>query len=89
LRKLSFEVENILKAHDGAIYVNNELNTLKTDIKININREKARTLGVFTADIDKTIRLAVAGLNLGNYTNPDGDDYSIVINAPKNKNANF
>jgi multidrug efflux pump subunit AcrB len=63
------------------------LNTLKTDIKININREKARTLGIFTADIDRTIRLAVAGFNMGNYTNSEGDDYNIVINAPKDKFA--
>jgi multidrug efflux pump subunit AcrB len=87
LRKLSFEVENLLKANDGTIYVNNELNTLKTDIKININREKARTLGIFTSDIDKTIRLAVAGFNMGNYTNSDGDDYNIIVNAPKDKFA--
>ena len=87
LRKLSYEVENLLEASDGAIYVNNELKTLKTDIKININREKARTLGIFTSDIDKTIRLAVAGINMGNYTNSDGDDYNIVVNAPKDKFA--
>lgn len=87
LRKLSFEVESILRASKGAIYVNNELNTLKTDLKININREKARTLGVFTADIDKTIRLAVAGLNLGKFTNDEGDDYNIVVTAPRDKYA--
>jgi len=89
LRKLSFEVENILRSSQGAIYVNNELNTLKTDIKININKEKARTLGVFTADIDKTIRLAVAGFNMGTYTNDNGDDFSIVVNAPKGKFADL
>lgn len=83
LRNLSFQVEKILRANDGAIYVNNELNTLKTDIKVNINKEKARTLGIFTADIDKTVRLAVAGFNVGNYTDAEGDDYNIVINAPK------
>ncbi len=87
LRRLSFNVENLLKANSGAIYVNNELNTLKTDIKININREKARTLGIFTSDIDKTIRLAVAGFTIGNYSNADGDDYKIVVNAPKEKFA--
>ncbi len=87
LRKLSFEVENILRASRGAIYVNNELNTLKNDLKISINREKARTLGVFTADIDKTIRLAVAGLNLGKYTNDEGDDYNLVVTAPRDKYA--
>jgi multidrug efflux pump subunit AcrB len=89
LRKLSFEVENILRSSKGAIYINNELNTLKTDIRININKEKARTLGVFTADIDKTIRLAVAGFNMGTYTNDNGDDFSIVINAPKGKFADL
>jgi len=83
LRALSFRVEHILKSNPGAIYVNNELNTLKTDIKVNINREKARTFGVLTADIDRTVRLAVAGIQMGTYTDDNGDDYDIIINAPK------
>lgn len=85
LRKLSFEVEQLLKSHPGALYVNNELNTLKTDVKVSIHKEKARTLGILTADVDKTIRLAVAGLNMGTYTNQDGDDYDITITAPREK----
>jgi multidrug efflux pump subunit AcrB len=89
LRQLSFEVEKILKSNSGAIYINNELNTLKTDIKINIQREKARTLGVFTSDIDKSVRLAVSGLKMGTYTDSDGDDYDIVVNAPKGKTASL
>lgn len=87
LRKLSFAVEAILKSHEGTLYVNNELNTRKTDIKINIHREKARTLGIFTADIDKTVRLAIAGLGIGKYINNDGDEYNIVLNAPRHKFA--
>lgn len=87
LRKLSFDVEKIVRNHPGAIYVNNELNTLKTDIKININRDKARTFGILTADIDRTIRLAVAGIVLGKYNDDKGDDYDIVINTPKDKFA--
>lgn len=87
LRRLSFEVQQIIKLNPGAIYVNNELNTLKTDIKVNINREKARTLGIFTADIDKTVRLAVAGLQVGTYTDTEGDEYEIFVNSPKNKFA--
>jgi len=89
LRQLSFEVEKILKSNSGAIYINNELNTLKTDIKINIQREKARTLGVFTSDIDKSVRLAVSGLKMGTYTDSDGDDYEMVVNAPKGKTASL
>ncbi|WP_291138934.1 efflux RND transporter permease subunit [Flavobacterium sp. UBA7663] len=87
LRKLSFDVEKIVKSNSGAIYVNNDLNTLKTDIKVNINREKARTLGVFTSDIDKTIRLAVAGISIGTYTDEEGDDFEIVVNTPKGDKA--
>ena len=85
LRRLSFEVENLLRANAGTIYVNNELNTLKTDLKIKINREKARTLGVFTGEIDKTIRLAVAGLNIGKFTNAEGDEYDLVVTVARDK----
>jgi multidrug efflux pump subunit AcrB len=87
LRQLSFQVESILKANTGAIYVNNELNTLKTDVKIYINREKARTLGVMTSDIDRTLRMAVAGLSMGTYTDDTGEDYAIVVTAPKERYA--
>ena len=87
LRRLSFEVEKIIKSNPGAIYVNNELNTLKTDIKINIDKAKARTLGVFTADIDKTVRLAVAGLEMGTFNDAEGDEYRIVVNAPRDEIA--
>ncbi|WP_027000322.1 efflux RND transporter permease subunit [Eisenibacter elegans] len=87
LRNLSFEVEKILRTHTGSLYVNNELNTLKTDIKINLNREKARTLGVFSAEVDKTIRLAVAGLQMGTYTDQEGEEYNITVNGPKDKFA--
>lgn len=89
LRKFSFKVEKLLSKHPGAIYVDNELNTLKTDIKININKEKARTLGVFTSDIDRTVRMAVAGLTLGSYSDDDGDDYNIIITLPKEGRTNL
>ena len=87
LRKLSFDVEKIIKSNSGTIYVNNELNSLKTDIKVNINKEKARTLGVLTADIDKTVRLAIAGFQVGSYSDEKGDDYDIVVNVPRDKVA--
>ncbi len=89
LRRLSFEVEQLLKNHSGTLYVNNELNTLKTDVKVSIHKEKARTLGVFTADIDRTIRLAVAGLNMGTYTNEEGAEFNIMVTAPREKWASI
>jgi multidrug efflux pump subunit AcrB len=87
LRRLAASVEQIVKQSRGAIYVNNELNVLKTDLRVDINREKARTLGILTADIDRTVRLAVAGLQIGAYSDESGDDYPILVSAPKEKVA--
>jgi len=89
LRKLSFDVEQIIKSNPGTIYINNDLNTLKTDIKVKINKEKARTLGVLTADIAKTIRLAIAGYQIGTYSDAESEDYDVVVNVPKGKVTNL
>lgn len=87
LRTYAARAEQLLKTIPGAIYVNNEVGVLKSDIKVRINTDKARTLGILTADIDKTIRLAIAGVETGKYTDPEGEDYAIVVNAPKDKFA--
>jgi multidrug efflux pump subunit AcrB len=85
LRRLSFDVERIIQSSPGTIYIDNELNTLKTDIKVNINKEKARTLGVLTADVAKTVRLAIAGFQVGTYSDDESNDYKVVINVPRGK----
>jgi multidrug efflux pump subunit AcrB len=87
LRLLAAKTEGLLKTIPGAIYVNNEVGVLKSDIKLNINTEKSRALGIQTADIDKTVRLSVAGVEAGKFTNDDGDDFPIIVNAPKEKFA--
>jgi multidrug efflux pump subunit AcrB len=87
LRTLAGKADAILKSIDGAIYVKNDVDLLKSDLRIKINTEKSRSLGILTADIDKTVRLAVSGIELGQYTNEKGDDYDIVVNAPKDKFA--
>lgn len=89
LRELSFKVEELLKKHPGTFYVNNELNTYKSDVKIKINKQKARTLGVLTSDVDRVIRMAVAGLTVGDYIDDRGDSRSVVITLPRDKFSNL
>lgn len=89
LRELSFAIEQIIRSSPGTLYVNNDLNLLKTDLKVNINKEKARTLGLLTADIDKTVRMAIAGLQVGTYTDEAGDDYKIVVDLGRNRVPNL
>ncbi|MFW0716390.1 efflux RND transporter permease subunit [Pedobacter sp. N23S346] len=89
LRKLSFKVEALLRKHPGTFFINNELNTDKSDVKIKIDKEKARTLGVMTSDIDKVIRMAVAGLNVGDYIDDRGDSRNVVLTLPREKFSNL
>jgi multidrug efflux pump subunit AcrB len=87
LRVVASRAEKLLKSIPGAIYVKNEVDVLKSDIKLAINTQKSRTLGIQTADIDRTVRLSIAGLEVGKYTDEDGDDFAIMVNAPKEEYA--
>jgi len=89
LKMLAARTEQLLRTTPGAIYVRNDVDVLKSDIKLNINTDKSRILGIQTADIDKTVRLSIAGLNVGKYTNDDGDDYDIMLDAPKEQFASL
>jgi multidrug efflux pump subunit AcrB len=85
LRSLAFRVEDLLKKTGGTMYVNNELTTLKTDIDVKVNKEKAGILGVPVNEIDRTVRMAVAGLDIGKFRkdNDKGDDYNINVCLPR------
>jgi multidrug efflux pump subunit AcrB len=82
LRKTAFEVEKIVNETEGAIYTSNPLRTLPTDLRIVINKDKAGMLGIPTSDIDRTIRLGIAGINVGKYREDDGDEFNINITVP-------
>ena len=85
LRSLASRVEQLLKNTRGSLYVNNPVRNNKTDIRVEINRQKALSLGVSTVSIDRTVRMAVSGIDLGTYTDPetDDDDYLIRLSVPR------
>jgi multidrug efflux pump subunit AcrB len=73
----------MLKATEGAIYVNNPVKNLKSDIKVEINKEKASQLGIPTVNIDRIVRLAVTGLDIGKMPSDDDDEWSILVGTGK------
>jgi multidrug efflux pump subunit AcrB len=87
LRMMASRVQLILDSIPGTIYIKNEVDVLKSDLRVKINTVKARTLGIQTADIDRTIRMAISGIELSKYTNEQGDDYTIVLNTPREQHA--
>lgn len=87
LRSIAAQVERLLQQTEGTIYVNNPVSNLKSDIRVVINQEKARMTGLNTVDIDRTVRLAVAGLDMGKFTDSEGEDFNIHVTTPKKERA--
>ncbi len=83
LRSLSMKVESMLNGTPGTLYVTNPVKNLKSDIRVSINREKASMLGIPTVNIDRAVRMAVAGLEMGKLTDENGNDYTIVLTSPR------
>jgi multidrug efflux pump subunit AcrB len=79
LRNLAARVEQTLEQTEGTLYITNPVTHLKSDIKVDINKEKAQMLGIPTVTIDRTVRLAVAGLNVGKFSDENGDDVEILL----------
>ncbi len=91
LRDLASKTENILLQTKGTEYVSNPVTNNKTDLKVNVNREKALALGVPTVAIDRTIRLALAGFDVATYSDPstDDNDYKIRVSLPRDGYADL
>jgi len=85
LKRYSVLIENIFLSHDGTTYVKNPLSQSLTDIRININTGKAGIFGIPAAEIDRTVRLSLAGIVAGKYRNAEGSEYSINVRMPVDK----
>jgi multidrug efflux pump subunit AcrB len=82
LRSLAFRMEALLLGSEGTIYVNNPLKSQPTDLRVLVNHEKAGLLGVPVADIDRSVRLGIAGLDVGTYREADGEEYPLHLSLP-------
>ncbi len=89
LRKISLDVENIFNNTIGTVNINNPLSTTKTDLYVNINKEKAAIYGVPIFEIDRTVRAAINGLTVSTYRDNTGKEYNIILRAPKINSEDF
>ena len=79
LRALAGRVERVLEATPGARYVDNPVRLRRTDLRVAIDRAKAGLLGIPTVEIDRTLRLGVAGIEAGVLREEDGDARAVVV----------
>ncbi len=82
LGSLAAEVEQVMLDTTGTRDVNNPMRLKRTDLDLGIDTEKAALFGVPAVEADRTVRLAVAGLPVGKFREPDGDEYDITLRLP-------
>jgi multidrug efflux pump subunit AcrB len=79
LRGIASDVEAFIREQPGAVNIENQFVKTNTELMFDINKEKANMLGVPVAEIDRTIRIAVEGLEISSYRDPSGEEYPIVL----------
>ncbi|MCA0375490.1 MAG: efflux RND transporter permease subunit [Gemmatimonadetes bacterium] len=79
LQQLAAQYEAVLRSTEGTQYVNNPVRLRRTDLRLEVDRQKAGLLGVPSAEIERTLRLGVAGLEAGMIRAGNGDEYPLVV----------
>jgi multidrug efflux pump subunit AcrB len=79
LRALAANVERVLERTPGTQYVNNPVRLQRTDLRVVIDRAKAGLLGIPTLEIDRTLRLGLAGIEAGVLREANGDARDVVV----------
>ena len=82
LRGVAADVESLVSATEGARDVENPLRLQRTDIDLQVDGQKAALFGIPAVEVDRTVRLAIAGLPAGRFREPDGDEYDITLRLP-------
>jgi len=82
LRGIAAKVEEVLKTTPGTRDVNDPVRLLRTDLNLGIDTQKAALLGVSALEVNRTVRLAVAGLTAGEFRAGNGDEYPITLRLP-------
>lgn len=83
LRTFAAAIEGVLKATPGARDVVNPVRVARTDLKVEVDRAKAGLLGVPTVEIDRTVRLGIAGLTAGTLRDDKGEEHNITVRLPR------
>ena len=84
---IAAQVERLLKSTPGTQYVTNPVRLARTDLRVAIDRSKAGLLGIQTLEIDRTVRLGLAGLEAGTLRESDGESRPVVVRLARTGRA--
>lgn len=81
LAAIARQTEAELKKVSGVINIDNQVNRISTDLKIEINKNKAGMFGIPVSEIDRSIRTFMSGAAISEYHDQEGEEYNIVLRA--------
>ena len=87
MAEMANKVTQLLRAHPGTENVANPMSALRMDFKVVVNEEAAAFLGVTRLNIDRTVRLALAGLNVTRFRDTNGEEFNLQISLPRGDRA--
>jgi len=83
LKNLSSDIEKIIRGTEGTLDVDNPMAVAKTDLKVEINRDKAAIYGLSLLDADRTVRASLNGLTIDRVNmDKDDEEYGLVLRIP-------
>ncbi len=84
LQRLARQFEQVLVRTEGTQYVNNPVRLRRSDLRVYVDKQKAGLLGVPSAEVERTLRLGIAGLQAGTIRASNGDEYPLVVRIAHN-----
>ena len=79
LQQLATLYERVLQTTDGTQYVNNPVRLRRSDLRLYVDKQKAGLLGVPSAEVERTLRLGISGLEAGKIRAANGDEYPLMV----------
>lgn len=79
LAAIAARYEAVLRQTEGTQYVNNPVRLRRSDLRLVVDKQKAGLLGVPSAEVERTLRLGIAGLEAGKIRADNGDEYPLTV----------
>ncbi|MBD3167633.1 MMPL family transporter [bacterium] len=87
LEAISHKVEDAMASVPGAVNVDNPYATRATNVRVEIDRDKAAMFGIPLHEIDRIVRTALAGWEAADYRDDRGEEYPVMVRLPSGENA--
>jgi multidrug efflux pump subunit AcrB len=89
IEQLAARLERLIQATPGTRDVDNPLRVARTNLQLALDSQKAAQLGVPAVEFERAVRLSVAGIPVGTFKDPSGEQYDIVVRTPTGPRADL